>query len=404
MHGQPITPAEPIRVLRIIARLNVGGPAIQAINLTRRLESHGYQTVLLRGQESPTEGSMDHLADDLGVRPVYITGLRRDLGWHDLRALWQVIIWIWRFRPDVLHSHTAKAGTLARIAAALLPRGRRPRIIVHTFHGHVFQGEFSKRTSKIIIWVEHLLARRTTRVLAVSDEVADDLVTLGVAPAEKVETVRLGFDLSRFAVQGSARDDARRLTRERFGIPQEALVVTLIARVVKVKRVDRFIDMASRLAEARTDVWFLIVGDGDRRIECETSPVATALGKRLVWASFQRDIPSMCFASDVVALTSDNEGTPVCLIEAQAAGVPVVTTRVGGVQTVVTHGQTGQIVGQDAGELADAVGALLDDPDTRNRMGTLGRRHSVATFSIERLVADICSLYERLLWESPPRV
>jgi glycosyltransferase involved in cell wall biosynthesis len=404
MQGQPTTPAEPIRVLRIIARLNVGGPAIQAINLTRRLESHGYQTVLLRGQESPTEGSMDHLADDLGVRPVYITGLRRDLGWHDLRALRQVIGWIWRFRPDVIHSHTAKAGALARVATALLPRKRRPRVIVHTFHGHVFQGEFSERTSKIIVWVEHLLARCTTRVIAVSDEVADDLVRLGVAPAEKVETVRLGFDLSRFTVQGSARDEARRVTRERFGIPQEALVVTLIARVVKVKRVDRFIDMAGRLAEARPDIWFLIVGDGDRRIECETSPMATALGKRLVWAGFQRDIPSMCFASDVVTLTSDNEGTPVCLIEAQAAGVPVVTTKVGGVETVVSHGQTGQIVGQDAGELAGAVGALLDDPDSRNQMGALGRRHSIDKFSIERLVSNICSLYERLLWESPSSV
>jgi glycosyltransferase involved in cell wall biosynthesis len=399
MHGQPTTPAEPIRVLRIIARLNVGGPAIQAINLTRRLEPHGYQTVLLRGQESQTEGSMDHLADDLGVRPVYVTGLRRDLGWHDLRALWRVIIWIWRFRPDVLHSHTAKAGTLARVAAALLPRSRRPRVIVHTFHGHVFQGEFSKRTSKIIVWVEHLLARRTTRVIAVSDEVADDLIRLGVAPAEKVETVRLGFDLSRFAVQGSARDEARRLTRERFGIPQEALVVTLIARVVKVKRIDRFIDMARQLSAERPDVWFLVAGDGDRRKEHEGSAAAGALGERLVWAGFQRDIPSICFASDVVVLTSDNEGTPVCLIEAQAAGVPVVTTRVGGVETVVIDGETGRVVANDATELAAAVAELLDDPGLRARYGKRGREHSLATFSVDRLVADIVSLYERLLLE-----
>ncbi len=398
MMSEPI-PADRIRVLRIIARLNVGGPAIQAINLTRRLESHGYQTVLLRGQESSTEGSMDHLADELGVRPVYIKGLRRDLGWHDLRALWQVIGWIWRFRPDVLHSHTAKAGTLARVAAALVPRGRRPRIVVHTFHGHVFLGEFSERTSKIIIWAEHLLARLTTRVIAVSDEVTDDLVRLGVAPAEKVETVRLGFDLSRFTVQGSEREDARRLTRERFGIPQEALVVTLIARVVKVKRVDRFIDMARRLSAGRPDVWFLIAGDGDRREEHENSAEAMDLGERLVWAGFQRDVPSICFASDVVVLTSDNEGTPVCLIESQAAGVPVVTTRVGGVETVVIDGKTGRVVANDATELAAAVAELLDDPGLRARYGDRGREHSLVTFSIDRLVDDIVSLYQRLLLE-----
>src|ERR1700730_16628801 len=213
MSSTPL-PADPIRVLRIIARLNVGGPAIQAINLTRRLEPYGYETVLLRGRERATEGSMDHLAYELGVEPVSVPGLRRDLGWHDLRALWHVVGWIWRFRPDVVHSHTAKAGGLARVASALMPSGRRPRIIVHTFHGHVFQGEFSARASKIIVWFERMLARRTTRVIAVSDEVAEDLVRLRVAPADKIETVRLGFDLSSFARQGPSRDAIRRSTRE----------------------------------------------------------------------------------------------------------------------------------------------------------------------------------------------
>ncbi len=400
--GSPST--RPIRVLRIIARLNVGGPAIQAINLTRRLEPLGYQTVLLRGQEGATEGSMDHLAEALGVAPVRTKGLRRELGVHDVYALWHVMRWIWRFRPDVLHSHTAKAGALARLASWLLPSERRPRVVVHTFHGHVFQGEFSERASRLFVRLERWLARRATCVIAVSEEVANDLVSLRVAPPEKVEVVRLGFDLSSFTIGGRERDEARRLIRERFGVPQDALVVTLIARVVKVKRVDRFIDMAVRLAELRNDVWYLVVGDGDRRIECERSTAASALGERLVWTGFQRDIASICCASDVVALTSDNEGTPVCLIEAQAAGVPVVTTRVGGVQTVVADGQTGRIVGQDAGELADAVGSLLDDPELRQRMGEQGRRRSVETFSIDRLVADIADLYERLLLEFAPVV
>jgi glycosyltransferase involved in cell wall biosynthesis len=397
--NSPAQSSDRIRVLRIIARLNVGGPAIQAINLTRHLEPYGYETVLLRGRESPTEGSMDHLADDMGVKPVYLTGLRRDVGLHDLRALWHVMGWIWRFRPDIVHSHTAKAGALARLASMLLPKRRRPQVIVHTFHGHVFEGEFSSRVSKIIVCAERLLARCTTRVIAVSSEVADDLVSFGVAPAEKIETVRLGFDLSSFAVQGPVRDEVRRSTRDRLGIPRDALVVTLIARVVKVKRVDRFIDMARRLSAKRPDVWFLIAGDGDRRTEQESSAAARALGERLVWAGFQRDIPSICFASDVVALTSDNEGTPVCLIESQAAGIPVVTTRVGGVETVVQDRQTGRVVNSDAAELSDAVEDLLDDPNLREQYGARGREHSLTTFPIERLVEDMASLYRRLLRE-----
>jgi glycosyltransferase involved in cell wall biosynthesis len=392
-----------VRVVRMIARLNIGGPAIQAISLTRLLQPLGYDTTLVHGSEGPDEGSMNYLAEQLGVLPLWVPTLRRDPGVNDLRALLRLVRIVARERPRIVHTHAAKAGTLGRLAALLAP-GRKERVLVHTFHGHSLSGYFSSPTAWVYRMIERFLARRTDRLIAVSEEVRDELVAMGVAPMERFEVIHLGFDLSRFAVQESAREEARRLVRERFGIPYEAHVVTLIARVVKVKRVDRFIDMASRLADERPDVWFLIVGDGDRRSECETSPLASSVGKRLVWAGFQRDIPSMCFASDVVALTSDNEGTPVSLIEAQAAGVPVVTTRVGGVGTVVIQGQTGKIVGRDAGELAKAVGDLLDDPDSREQMGTLGRRHSVATFSIERLVADIHGLYERLLRESSPRV
>jgi glycosyltransferase involved in cell wall biosynthesis len=387
-----------IAVLRIIARLNVGGPAIQTINLTRRLVPYGYRTVLLRGREGPQEGSMDHLADELGVRPVFVPGLQRSLGLHDLRALWNVMGWLYRLKPQILHTHTAKAGAIGRLAVLLMPR-RRPAVVVHTFHGHVFEGEFSPRASKVFAWLERQLARRATRVIAVSDEVGEDLIRLGVAPRERVEVVRLGFDLSPFTVEGAEREQARRSTRERLGIPQDARVVTLVARVVRVKRVDRFLAMARLLAE-RDDVYFLVAGDGDQRQRLAESEDAKALGERLVWAGFERDIPAICFASDVVALTSDNEGTPVCLIESQAARVPVVTTLAGGVETVVRDRHTGRVVARDEHALAAAVGELLDDPGLRESWGRNGRERSLATFSIERLVADIEGLYSRLLRET----
>ena len=389
------TGAQPVRVLRIIARLNIGGPAIQAITLTKRLEPRGYDTVLLRGREASTEGTMDHLASQLGVRPVRLRALRRSVGLHDIVALGEVMGWVQRFRPDVLHTHTAKAGGLGRMAALLLPWAC-PRVSVHTFHGHVFQGEFSPRVSRMLAMTERFLARRTTRLIAVSKEVKADLVRLGVAPSEQIEVVRLGFDLSPFLLDGHERETIRRTTRSSLGIPQDASVVSLIARVVKVKRIDRFIEMARHLV-SRPDAYFVVVGDGDRRAELESSEAAHELGDRLIWAGFQRDIPAMCFASDVVALTSDNEGTPVCLIEAQAAGVPVVSTLVGGVETVVLDGQTGRVVPRDPLKLSDAVAHLLDDPDARLEWGKRGRDHVLSCFSIDRLVDDIDSLYRRLL-------
>ena len=387
-----------MRVLRVIARLNVGGPAIQVINLTRRLQPLGYESVLLRGAEGSREGSMDYLAEELRVSPVALSGLRRGLGLHDLRALWGMLGWLRRFRPHVLHTHTAKAGAIGRLAVFLAPRWR-PAVVVHTFHGHVLKGEFSPRISRLVARMERFLARRADRVIAVSEEIADDLVEFKVAPRTKVEVVRLGFDLSRFTESDESREHLRTRMRESLGIPDEALVVTVIARVVKVKRIDRFLDMANQLSDIE-NVRFVVAGDGDLRPALEASAAARALGEQLVWAGFQRDVPSVCFASDVVVLTSDNEGTPVCLIEAQAAGVPVVTTEVGGVRTVVREGETGVITGLDAGALAECVRRLLIEGSSRRReIGARGRAHVLENFSVQRLVHDIDALYARLLLE-----
>ena len=333
---------------------------------------------------------MEYLAESMGVRPVRVPGLRRGTGLHDLRALGSVMRWMHRFRPDVLHTHTAKAGSLGRAAVILMPWSR-PKVVVHTFHGHVLKGEFSPRVSRVIALVEKVLARWSTRLIAVSQQIKDDLVEFGVAPPSKIEVVHLGFDLAGFA-DDTDRDSVRRAVRERLGIPQHARVVTLIARVVKVKRVDRFLAMSDLLSD-RDDVWFLIAGDGDKRPELQ----AGHTGDRVVWAGFESDIRGICFASDVVALSSDNEGTPVCLIEAQAAAVPVVTTRVGGVETVVLDGETGRVVDRDVSSLASAVADLLDHPEKGRGWGSRGREHALATFSIDRLVRDIQSLYSELM-------
>lgn len=378
----------PIRVARIIARLNIGGPAIQAITLTDRLGALGYQTLLIRGSEASHEGSMDHLAEELGVRPRRIARMGRELGPGDLVAFVQLVRALRRLRPDVVHTHAAKAGTLGRLAA-LVPGRSRPRVTVHTFHGHSLTGYFGPRKAALFTRIERFLARRTTRLIAVSDETRDDLVRLGVAPAERFEVIRLGLDLSRFDIDAATRARRRAETRARLGIPDDARVVTLVARLVAIKRIDRFLAGARRIAAERDDVWFLIAGDGELRDQLRALPQP----ERVIWAGFQRDVPGICFASDVVVLTSDNEGTPVSLIEAQAAGVPVVSTRVGGAAAVVAPGSGALVDTGDIDGFARAVTALLDhagSPEDR-------RAHVTATFSLDRLVAEVDELYRRLL-------
>src|SRR4051794_26091148 len=384
------------RVLRIISRLNVGGPAIQALTLTRRLEPLGYETTLIRGAEAPREGNMDRLADELGVLPRRVGSLRRELGPRDLRALIEITAAVRRVRPDVLHTHTAKAGTIGRLAA-MLAGDAAPAVRVHTFRGHVLSGYFSARKERLYTAIERGLARSTTRLVAVSDQVRSDLLRLGVGPPAKIETVPLGFDLAPFQVDPVERARRRAAVRDELGIAADALVVTLVARLVPIKRVDRFLRVAAKLRDLDS-VRFLIVGDGELAKELEASDSARPMADRLVWAGLRGDMPAVMSASDVVALTSDNEGTPVSLIEAQAAGVPVVGTNVGGVADAVADGRTGVLVpADDEDAFAEALRTVLLDRELAERLGAAGPEHVRARFSIDRLVRDIDGLYRRLL-------
>jgi glycosyltransferase involved in cell wall biosynthesis len=387
------------RVVQIIARLNVGGPAVQTIALTDELRAFGYSTRLVRGVEDPAEGNMDYLATERGIVPTLIPSMRRDPGRGDLLALAQLIWLLWRERPAVVHTHAAKGGTLGRLATVLAyPLPRRRPVIIHTYHGHSLSGYFSGRTSAFYRRIEQLLAHVSDVLVAVSAEIRDELVGFGVSAPAKFRVIPLGLDLTPFTADAD-RLERRRVLRQAWGIGDDELVVTLIARVVPIKRVDRFL-AAARLVDDRAGVSFVVVGDGELREQMENSEDAIALGEHLVWAGFRRDIDAVCFASDVVTLTSDNEGTPVSLIEAQAAAVPVVATDVGGVRSVVLDGETGLLGAPDDLEsLASALRRLLDEPGLRERMGSAGRRHVMAHYALGRLVADHARLYEELLTE-----
>ena len=352
----------------------------------------------MRGREEPHEGDMDHLAARLGVAPVLVPSLRRNPGWHDILALVALIRIISIQRPQIVHTHAAKGGTLGRLAALIAGLGRRPGpVLIHSFHGHSLTGYFSPRRATIYRSIERLLAARTDMLIAVSVEVRDELVRLGVAPASRFEVVPLGLDLRQFCVPAAERSRRRERLRRELGIADAELLVTLIARLVPIKRVDRFLRVAIELVGDRQDVHFLVVGDGELGDQLRASAEARALDGRLTWAGFRRDMPDVCFASDTVVLTSDNEGSPVSLIEAQAAGTPVVATRVGGVGSVVHDGYGGFVVDPDDEHgMALAVSRALDDPSVGER-AQAGRDRVSQAFSLDSLVSTIDELYGRLL-------
>jgi glycosyltransferase involved in cell wall biosynthesis len=388
----------PIPLVRIISRLAFGGSTIQAISLTRQLEPR-YRTTLVKGVEGSREGNMHHLAKALGVQPVVIPSLHRELGASDIRAVREVARILRRERPAILHTHGAKAGAVGRLAALVAGRSR-PPVVVHTFHGHVLEGYFSPLRSAFFIWIERILAKVTTRLIVVSKEVGRALIRLKIADVDRIEVVPLGFDLEPFVVSDEERKKLRESLRSELSIPMDRSVVTFVGRIVPIKRLDRFLAIAHRLHQ-REDVHLLIVGDGELRPQLESSVAARALGNRVTWTGFRRDLVAIYSASDVVALTSDNEGTPVSLIEAQAAGVPVVTADVGGARDVVEDGVTGRVLdpGDESG-MADAITEILEDPDLAARFAVAGRTHSLSRFTLARLVRDIDDLYTRLLAEN----
>jgi glycosyltransferase involved in cell wall biosynthesis len=247
---------------------------------------------------------------------------------------------------------------------------------------------------------EQVLARHTDVLVAVSQEVRDDLVRLGVAPAQQFVILPLGFDLAPFT-DDSDRPRRREALRREWQIASEDELVTLVARLVPIKRVDRFLRVAKLLSH-RPRTRFVVVGDGELREQLRRSPEAHALDDRLRWVGFRRDMADVYFASDVVVLTSDNEGTPVSLIEAQAAAVPVVAPDVGGVRSAVWDDQTGLVVAvDDEPAFARAIESILDDAHLSARLAQAGRAHAAQTFTLQRLVKDHDDLYRRALGSTP---
>ena len=390
------TADEPIRVLRVIARLNVGGPSLHVSYLTEGLALRGYATTLAAGTISAGEASMAFVAERRGIEVESIPGLQREVTpLQDMSVVSHLRDIIRRDRPHVLHTHTAKAGTVGRTAARLAGAAR-PPVVVHTFHGHMLKGEFDAARTRVFRTIERALARDTDALVAVSPEVRDELVEMGVAPATRFAVVRLGIELSER--MAGASDGAS--LRASLGIPQDRFCVGWVARMSAAKQPGDVLRTVRLLRDRGVDAALILVGDGPERARLEEQARVLDLVEGVHFVGFQNDVGPWFHAFDALLLPSRSEGTPVSAIETLASGRPVVATDVGGTRDVVEDGVSGFIVPfGDVAAGAERLERLAHDDALRKRMGAAGKARTLARYRVPRLVEDVDRLYRSLLQE-----
>jgi glycosyltransferase involved in cell wall biosynthesis len=378
------TTRRPIRIMRIIARMNVGGPAVQVSGLLRGFDTSVFEHELVTGHCADDEADyLEKVATD--VQAIRIDGLGRSIKPRaDLTALFAVIKQIRRFKPDVIHTHTAKAGVVGRIASLL---SGHKSIRVHTFHGHLLNGYFSAGKTKLVVLVEKFLALFTDQLLAVGAKVKDDLLAVGIGNTNKFGVMPPGLELAEVPSRSSARKEV--------GLAEDAIYCAFIGRITQIKRPDRFLDVVAEVKARRIDLHFIVAGAGDLLQYCQDRALAENLP--VTFLGWREDIEVVLAAADFVLLTSDNEGTPLSLIQAGMVGIPVVATNVGSTNEIVVNGETGLLTDLSVGQLADAVVKVATDSDLRAKMGASGKEYTMARYGVARLVRDHQDLYLRLL-------
>jgi len=370
-----------IKVLQIIARMNVGGPAVIVADLMRGLDPVKFEQKLITGYCAENEADyLQTVATDINATRV--GGLGRSISpMADARAFLKLIALIRRENPDVIHTHTAKAGVLGRLAAILAGSSA---LKVHTFHGHLLHGYFAGWKTKLVIAIEKSLAARTDILIAVGNQVKDDLLKVGIGKPDQYHVFFPGLP----APLEFDRDAARNA----IGLDLDAIYCTFVGRLTQIKRPDRLLDVAAASMGRGLNLHFLIAGEG----ELFESSKARALEEKLpvTFLGWRSDIDQIFAASDIAILTSDNEGIPLTLIQAAFAGIPIVAPRVGSIADIVIDGETGFLTSTQAGAMASALSALVTDEDLRDHLGSVGRAHAEKYFSLDKSLADHAALYE----------
>ena len=379
---------EPIRILRIIARLNIGGPAIHVTLLTEKLGAPTYHSTLVCGNIEAGEGDMQYFAEKHGVSPLLLPELGRSLNpLRDLSTIWQLYQLMREIKPQVVHTHTAKAGFVGRVAAKLagVP------VIVHTFHGHVFQGYFSPAKTKMFILLERITARMSDTVITLTEGLRRELSEeYGIARRSRITVLPLGLDLEAFARVPRQSGDFR----SAHGIAPDVPLIGIVGRLVPIKNHELFLQAAVKVRERLPNACFAIIGDGELRAELEATTARLGLTDCVRFVGWVREVAPVYSDLDALVISSRNEGTPVSVIEALSARCPVVTTAVGGLPDLLDQGALGTLVPtEDVNALADAiVRTVAAPPDT-----TRAQQLMLDRYGIDRLVMDLDQLYRGIL-------
>ena len=403
MNKSDIPNHNPIRVLRIINRFNLGGPTYNVAYLSKYL-SADFETLLVGGAKDDSEESSDFIVNNLGLKPIIIEEMQRSINLKkDWAAYLKLKKIIQEFKPDIVHTHASKAGTLGRLAASScgVP------LIVHTFHGHVFHSYFGKLKTTFYKNIERFLAKKSTAIIAISEKQKEELTSIHrICNPEKVVVIPLGFDLSKFQVNQEAK---RKAFRDRYRVSDDELVVSIIGRLVSVKNHALFLEGIKRVSEKTSQkIRAFIVGDGENRelIEAKAQSLGLAFSDAahsssktiLTFTSWIKDIDIALAGSDIITLTSFNEGTPVSLIEAQAANKPIVSTNVGGIENVVLPGITALLCkNDDVDQFTEQLLKITESKTTRDKMAQEGWKHVKEKFHFTRLVNDMELMYRKLL-------
>ena len=392
------------KILRIANRFNLGGPTFNVAYLTKYLPSE-YETLLIGGDKEENEASSSHILSCLGITPIIVPEMQREISLGvDMAAYRAIVKIIDDFKPDIVHTHASKPGAIGRLAA----HNRKVPVIVHTFHGHYFHSYFGKLKTNMFKQIERSLAKRTSKIIAISDIQKHELsVEHGIAPPDKFEVIPLGFDLDRFRTD---TDSKRASFRKEFDIKYDEVAIGIVGRLVDVKDHPYFLRLVKNtLDKTSKKARFFIVGDGEMRTEIEAYcrelnipfnafPDYAPTNAPLTFCSWRTDIDRINAGLDIVVLTSKNEGTPVSLIEAQASGTPVISTNVGGVENVVSHGTTGLLANfSDEEKMMQHLLQLVEDKNLRMSMSKNGWNHVGERFHYTQLTKNMDALYQSLL-------
>ena len=415
-----------MKIVRVIARLNVGGPAKHVVWLTAGLQGDHCESLLVAGTVPRGEEDMGYFAAAHGVKPFLIQEMSREVSFKDLLTIWKLYRLFLRERPDIVHTHTAKAGTVGRIAG-LMYRWLVPTIIlgrprqcrfVHTYHGHIFHSYYGPLKTRLFLSIEKILARLITdKIVVVSEQQQQEIhEVFGVGQRRQFVVIPLGLDLSDFENSRERRE----LFRTELGVEPDEMLVGIIGRLTEIKNHELFLHAVKRFMDqttedSKTRLKFVVIGDGELRTELETQAKSLNLNERVIFTGGRRDPENFYPALDIVALTSRNEGTPLTLIEAMANARPVVATAVGGVVDLL--GETAsqnhkeryeicqrgvRVIPGDADAFAAGLKRLVGDVGLCREMGDRGRYFVQSNYSKERLLEDIKALYRALLEQAVP--